>query len=522
MNIIGIDFGTTNSIISYTENGNIESYKMGGVEGINYIPSYLAIDEGVVEFGRDAKDLASMGDDSIQVYSRFKILLGETDARKTRKYGYTKQKSPAWAATEFLKKLRETFQEDMRIDQLRKAMVTIPEIWQVDNLKARSLLESALRDAGFSDFDFASEPVAAGAYFIHRFKEKNEKGFTGNFLVFDYGGGTLDVSLIEASGGKIKILERAGIGQPGEFLGKAGVAYDKHTVQKAVKKIGKTLNENNKSYYSIMIEFEQKKIQKVNLIKKFTEKYLKTGMDKILFTISSGEYRLEFTPSLLIESFDELLKESIHDTLQDLRNRFDSYNIDESNSTHFKIVMVGGFSAFWLTQKVVMDFFGTKTLSDKRFEDVLTSEETALAISRGAALIASREIEVETVYPMTIGVMAAKLEDGYLQMVELPLFKKGDVVKDNSPEYIEDKITGIEGKLPIFIDDGKSKYKLTIDKSLQDLFPNADASNNHWKVGISIDHNSFVYVYIADKYGKTTKHELGNLKDKYKDLIVIE
>ena len=60
MNIVGLDFGTTNSILSYYDEtkGVVESFKLGGVDGSNYIPSYLAISKDDIDekyIGKEAK-----------------------------------------------------------------------------------------------------------------------------------------------------------------------------------------------------------------------------------------------------------------------------------------------------------------------------------------------------------------------------------------------------------------------------------------------------------------------------------
>ena len=70
---IGLDFGTTNSILSfYNRNKDyVETYKLDGNAGANYIPSVVAIDDGEIAIGEVAKN--SIDDEYLDVYSRFII-----------------------------------------------------------------------------------------------------------------------------------------------------------------------------------------------------------------------------------------------------------------------------------------------------------------------------------------------------------------------------------------------------------------------------------------------------------------
>lgn len=90
MKTIGLDFGTTNSILSYfnEKNHHVETYKVGGVDGDNYIPSVIAMDEEEILFGKEAKSY--IGDDSFTLFSKFKILLGEESQEKLQAYQYDK------------------------------------------------------------------------------------------------------------------------------------------------------------------------------------------------------------------------------------------------------------------------------------------------------------------------------------------------------------------------------------------------------------------------------------------------
>ncbi len=85
---IGLDFGTTNSILSFYNRSNnyIDTYKLDGNTGANYIPSVVAFDDGDISIGESAKNL--IDDEYTKVYSMFKILLNLDDRDRLIAHGY--------------------------------------------------------------------------------------------------------------------------------------------------------------------------------------------------------------------------------------------------------------------------------------------------------------------------------------------------------------------------------------------------------------------------------------------------
>ena len=522
---VGLDFGTTNSILSFynEQTQSIESWKMGGVDGDNYIPSFLSIDEdNDVSIGTRVKEYVADGED-IKSYSKFKIFLDEKDPVKLQKNGFD-TKTPKEVAKLYIKTLLDTFKKENNISHIDKIVVSIPEIWIKDNMGVRSELESILKDLKLPNIDLKSEPVSAGAYFLHKYQEKHKKNFNGHFLVFDFGGGTLDITLLESDNNKIKTLERTGKGYSNKLVGKAGVAYDQHVVKKALKdQCDTTLKDDDVTFLSLLIEFERKKIRDADKIKKSIEKYIKMKKDTSIFKIEKKNYELAITPSLLFNSFNELFKDDINQALKEIKSKFSFYDIDDIDDNKFKIVLVGGFSSFYLSQKIVMDFFNTKTLSDKRFEQDFTKDDLALAISKGTALFAKDIIIEEKTYPMSIGIILSTLNgDGFLEELEKTVFKKGDSVKKlKAPKYLRENITSTKKPVLLF-NDGSTSSKIILDHDIQKLFPNSNKIDNTWHIGFSIDNNQFYYLHIKDSSGKTTKTEFSYLVKKFRDAIIVK
>lgn len=518
MKVIGLDFGTTNSILSFynEQTKNIESWKMGGVDGNNYIPSFLTIEDDEISIGNEAKENVLYGE-NVESYSKFKMLLSEKDAIKLKNYGYLLKK-PKEIATAYIKKLLDTYIQEQKINKIEKIVVSIPEIWIKDDLIARSELESVLKDLNLPNVEFKSEPVSAGAYFLHRYKENHNENFNGHFIIFDFGGGTLDISLLESCDNHMKILERTGRGHSDDFIGKAGVAYDQYVVKKALlQQHNKVLADNDKTLLALFIEFEKRKISKTDKIPDAIEKYRKIKKDTPIFTVEKKQFELSITPSLLIESFDELVKDDIVDSLSEIKKYFDFYNIDITNDKKFKIVLVGGFSSFYLSQRIVMDFFGSVTLSDKRFEQDFTKDDLALSISKGAALLAKDIIVEEQTYPMSMGVILYTPSGD--ELIEI-ILKKGDSVIVNKTIFLPHNIT--TGKPTIYFDDGAKKGIIKLNEKIESLYPNAQKANNSWNFGFSVDSNNFYYLHIKDKDGEDRKTEFSHLINEFKDRTYIQ
>ena len=226
--------------------------------------------------------------------------------------------------------------------------------------------------------------------------------------------------------------------------------------------------------------------------------------------------------SILVETFDVILKNDVINALKEITAYFNICGINNNDPSKFRIIMVGGFSNFYLSQMAVKNFFNSKTDSDERFRINFTQEDTTLAISKGAALIANKFVKIDETYPMTIGiVLYRKSPTGELERFIETIFTKFEKVNNNSIKYSDEKIRNI-GKITIYLDNGNSQYTIKLDKNPESIFPNASIENNKWTIGFNMDKNNFFYLHIKDELGKSTKTELGNIIEQYKDCLIVE
>ena len=243
MKFVGLDFGTTNSILSYYDdkNDSVKSHRFGGVDGDNYIPSFLAIskdDNSDVSIGIQAK-ISDMED--YFVYSKFKMLLAEDDTNKLSEYHFNSQ-HPKDIASEYIKRLLEEYKEEQNIKYIEKIVITVPEIWLRYNLDSRKVLMEIIEEQKLPLKELISEPVAAGGYFIYRYQEEHYERYNGYLLIFDYGGGTLDISLLRLEDDNLEVLESTGNGHNINNIGNAGVAFDEIVVQTLYKNYYKDIS----------------------------------------------------------------------------------------------------------------------------------------------------------------------------------------------------------------------------------------------------------------------------------------
>ena len=522
---IGLDFGTTNSILSfYNKSTNyVDTYKLDGNAGANYIPSVVAFDDGDISIGEEAKNLTD--DEYSKVYSRFKILLNLEDRDRLIAHGYS-DKTPQEITAIYLKELIRKFKFDYRLKKIDNLVLTIPEIWLRDDYISRTILKKIVDDLGLPLKKFVSEPVSAGAYFLHNYQKAIGKKFNGHLLVFDYGGGTLDVSLLRTQNNRIKVLERTGIGKGELFCGSAGVAFDERVITTMCQEKTSKLGQN---YQVLLNEFERKKIQTSGKHEKVIKSYIQnSSKNKRVFRLTCEDRdnnilgNFDITASNLVNAFKDLDKD-IKNTLQEIANKFLKHGVDANNADKFRVVMVGGFSNFYLSKRSVKEFFRADD-DDRRFETHFRADDIALAISKGASLIAEDIINIDETYPASLDLVVKMMNNrGFAEPKSINIFRQGDIVTTHKVNYINRRISQA-GNLILSFDNGIKglSFKIRIDKETHELYPNFNRLNNRWQIGFSIDKNSFIYVHIRDKYGDERKTELGDILNEYSESIIIE
>ncbi len=193
----GIDLGTTNSVISVAQGGSVETIKNGLSE---VTPSLVAYDKrGTKRVGLAAADLFRRASSSTNVHAEFKRVMGQRVLREFKAAGL--KKSPEELSAEVLAELRRACA--VRFGQEPEAaVITVPAMFELPQNEATA---AAAKIAGFSHSQLLQEPVAAAV--AYGFSSNAERAY---WLVYDYGGGTFDASIVAVRDGQLSVIKHAG------------------------------------------------------------------------------------------------------------------------------------------------------------------------------------------------------------------------------------------------------------------------------------------------------------------------
>jgi molecular chaperone DnaK len=213
-NYIGIDLGTTNSAIVSFDGEKTHIYK--SPEQNDVTPSAIFIDKrGNKYFGKTAYDKIAWDPGNVAV--RFKRLLGSNTTLKFQSTG--KSMLPEECSAEILKLLYNYLPEDIRKQKDIGVVITVPAVF--DQMKKEATL-SAAKMAGIGKVAFLQEPVAT---IMSVMKTRPEDGI---FLIYDIGGGTLDITIAESINKHVDLRSLGGI----EFCG--GRDFDRLILENVV------------------------------------------------------------------------------------------------------------------------------------------------------------------------------------------------------------------------------------------------------------------------------------------------
>ena len=215
--IVGIDLGTTNSLVAFVPKGD-ENAQIIPVRGNNIVPSVIHFDvHNIPAVGAFAKDKL-LGDPERTIYS-VKRLLGKNYKdipQDNINLGYriiddqsdnlvkvqvgAKFYNPIELSAEILKELKEQAQKTLNAD-VEQAVITVPAYF---NESQRQATRDAGKLAGLDVLRIINEPTAASlAYGI-------QTQSNGHILVYDFGGGTFDVSILQIEDGVFEVLSTHG------------------------------------------------------------------------------------------------------------------------------------------------------------------------------------------------------------------------------------------------------------------------------------------------------------------------
>ena len=368
--IIGIDLGTTNSCVSVLEAG--EPKVIPNKEGERTTPSVVAFKNGERIVGAAAKRQAITNPNTI---SSIKRLMG-TD-KKVEANG--KKYSPEEVSAMILSNLKESA-ENYLGEKVTKAVITVPAYF---NDAQRQATKNAGKIAGLEVERIINEPTAAAlAYGLDK-QDKNQ-----TILVYDLGGGTFDVSILELGDGVVEVRSTSG----NNHLG--GDDFDNKVIDYLVSEFKK---ENG-----VDLTKDKMAMQRLKEIAEKAKKDLSSMTSTQVsapFISQGADGPLHLDMTLTRAKFESLISDLVDSTLEPVRNALRDADLKAKDLD--KVIFVGGSTRVPLVYDTVKKELGMEPSREVNPDEVVTM---GAAIQGGVLTGDVNDIVLLDVTPLSLGI----------------------------------------------------------------------------------------------------------------------
>ena len=367
---IGIDLGTTNSCVAVYEGG--EAKVIANPEGSRTTPSVVAFKNGEIIVGQAAKNQMVTNPDTI---SSIKRLMGTKKKVKANGKEYTPEEISAMILGD-LKKTAEAYLGE----PVKKAVITVPAYF---NDAQRQATKNAGKIAGLEVERIINEPTAAAlAYGL----DKQEK--TEQILVYDLGGGTFDVSILEIGDGVFEVKATSG----NNHLG--GDDYDQRIIDYLVSEFKKS--------NSIDLSKDKMAMQRLKDAAEKAKKDLSgmTTTNISLPFISQGEDGpVHLDISLSRAKFEDLTRDLTESTLEPVRNALKDAKLSKKDID--KVLLVGGSTRMPRIAEIIKEELGQEPSKGVNPDEVVAM---GAAIQGGVLTGDVNDIVLLDVTPLSLGI----------------------------------------------------------------------------------------------------------------------
>jgi len=387
--ILGIDFGTTNTVVALSDRGSFPivqhtiKTRIGKVSHDVY-PStiFFSRQSGKFAFGLEAERLAQQSSESegIEIRSIKRVLSNYYEGMEHAVPERFKVKD---LLVGFLGSLRESIMDTglFKPGEVLQTVITWPAH---SNGAQRAVTREAFREAGFEVIGTLNEPTAAAIEYADRATNGNPRAarsFSETVAVFDFGGGTFDASLLSICNGIYQVLDTLGLDSlggddldrvlAGLFAERLSIEFDSLEPRRRMALIGlaRTQKESLGTRPSANLHLHPHDI----------------GLEAPPVFVSADEY---------IEKIKPLVRQTV-DRLAQLTQRSVEKGLLSSEKALDAIYLVGGSSKLPLVQQLVTERFpGIR---------VVTTHKPFSSIAVGSAISATRKVEIRDIFSRHFG-----------------------------------------------------------------------------------------------------------------------
>ena len=368
--IIGIDLGTTNSCVSVYEGG--EAKVIANASGGRTTPSVVAFKNGEMLVGEKAKHQAVINPETI---SSIKRLMGTNKKVKANGKEYT----PEEVSAMILGDLKKTA-EDYLGEKVTKAVITVPAYF---NDSQRQATKNAGKIAGLEVERIINEPTAAAlAYGLDK-QDKNEK-----ILVYDLGGGTFDVSILELGDGVFEVKATSG----NNTLG--GDDFD--------NKLSDYILSEIKKQEKVDLSDDKMAMQRIKEAAEKAKKDLSgmtTTQISLPFIAQVDGSPISFEMDITRAKFEDLIRDLVESTTEPVRKALKDAKLKASDIN--KVILVGGSTRIPMVQELVKKELGKEPSKGVNPDEVVAM---GAAIEGGVLTGDVNDIVLLDVTPLSLGI----------------------------------------------------------------------------------------------------------------------